>query len=102
MNSKIYVIEYKNNNDDKDMIYSIDNFNTIEDICEHFNENYHRIKNTIDGTKLYNNPYKSNIYTNKSSGNKYVIVYKDDWNEYSDKKKVNRLNKITPKEAYHE
>lgn len=101
MDSKIYVIEYKNNNDN-DIIYYKNTFQTIEDVCEHFNEKYHRIKNTIDGTKLYNNPYKSNIYTNKLSGNKYVIVYENDWNEYSNTKRVNRLNKITPKEAYYE
>lgn len=101
MDDKIYVIKYKSIKDG-DIICSTETFNTIDDVCCNLNEKYHRIKNTIEGTMLYGNVYKSNIYTNKLSGCKYVIVYENDWINYSNTKKINRLNKVIPKEVLYE
>lgn len=55
------------------------------------------ILNKVKSSNLYGNKWTSNIFTcdyEDGKFRKYIIVYKEDWENYSIKKRQNRLRKI--------
>lgn len=56
-----------------------------------------KIKSVLKGSMLYGTSWKSNIHTIKLEDDNYIkviIVYADEWDNYSKVKQENRLRKI--------
>lgn len=75
--------------------YESNDYNWFKKIDSELTEN--KIKQLIKKSNLYGNEWISNIFTVKIDDEhyiRYIVVKKDDWENYSIKKRQNRLRKI--------
>lgn len=92
-NKEVYVLYVTVNNQIYGEVSS--DYSSFSSIDKNITEKV--ILKTISKSSLYGNDWTSNIFTSEHEDGicyRYIIVYKDQWENYSIKKKNNRLRKI--------
>lgn len=75
--------------------YESNDYNWFKKIDTELTEN--KIKQLIEKSNLYGNEWISNIFTvriDKEHYKRYIVVKKNDWENYSEIKRKNRLRKL--------
>ena len=56
------------------------------------------VKKVLEGKTIQGQTWKPNIFYKPIDDKyqyRYIVVYRDDWKSYSEKKRTNRINKLT-------
>lgn len=72
-------------------------FNTIEEAANYLKTKPYFVSKVIKGKKIKGTAWKPNIFfkNNKDkSQNRFIVVDKEEWNNYSNAQRINRLVKI--------
>lgn len=96
-NREIMVIFYGKVDTDKEWQLLVREFANSEQVALWIGTDKYYINKVLNGKLIHGQEWKPNIFYKNIENDKqirYIVIYKDEWDSYSQKKKTNRINKL--------
>ena len=73
-------------------------FDNEKEVAQFIETDPYFVKKVLEGKTIQGQTWKPNIFYKPIDDKyqyRYIVVYRDDWKSYSEKKRTNRINKLT-------